>query len=61
MNFDKQRALRHYLFRSLVAELDMRTKGPMVLTWTEARRMWKGATVASETRKPQRNMCGRRR
>jgi hypothetical protein len=43
----KQRDLRRYLFRGLVADADAKTPGLFVLTWREARLMWKGATVAA--------------
>ena len=43
MPFNK--STRSYFFRSLVAEHD-RVR-PMVLTWREARLMFKGATVAA--------------
>jgi hypothetical protein len=49
----KQRQLRRYLFRGLVAQADDKARragaGPLVLSWREARLMWKGATVAAET------------
>ena len=42
---------RSYYFRSLVAEHDVKIckagKGPMILTWAEARLMFKGATAAA--------------
>jgi hypothetical protein len=47
----KQRDLRRYLFRSLVAQQDVDRcgagDGPFVLTWDDARVMWRGATAAA--------------
>jgi hypothetical protein len=43
----KQRDLRRYLFRGLVADADAKSPDLFVLTWREARLMWKGATVAA--------------
>ena len=45
------KSTRSYFFRGLVAEHDAAVckagKGPMILTWREARLMFKGATVAA--------------
>jgi hypothetical protein len=47
----KQRDLRRYLFRGLIAQQDVDCcragDGPFVLTWTDARLLWRGATVAA--------------
>lgn len=44
----RQRNFRHFFFREAIASLDARIckagKGPMVLTWSEARRFWRIAT-----------------
>ena len=49
MPFNK--STRSYFFRQLVAKLDAEVcrggNGPMILTWREARLMFKGATVAA--------------
>jgi hypothetical protein len=47
------KSTRSYLFRALVAEADRKSKGPLVLTWTEARLMFKGATCAAIYRAQQ--------
>ena len=54
MPFNK--STRSYMFRALVAAHDDKTRGPgkpMVLTWTEARLMFKGATCAAIYRAQQ--------
>jgi hypothetical protein len=44
----RQRDLRTFFFREMIAAHDMRVckagKGPMVLTWREAREFWRKAT-----------------
>ena len=44
----RQRNIRRYFFREMVASHDARIckagKGPMVLTWREARNFWRIAT-----------------
>jgi hypothetical protein len=44
----RQRHIRHFFFREMIASHDMRVckagKGPMVLTWSAARRFWRIAT-----------------
>ena len=52
MPFNK--STRSYMFRALVAAHDDKTRGPGKLTWTEARLMFKGATVAAIFKAEQR-------
>jgi len=44
----RQRKFRRYFFREAIAAHDMRLckagKGPMILTWQEARKLWRIAT-----------------
>jgi hypothetical protein len=44
----RQRNIRQFLFREMIAAHDMRVckagHGPMVLTWREAREFWRKAT-----------------
>jgi hypothetical protein len=45
---NRQRNIRRFFFREMVASHDERIckagKGPMVLTWAEAREFWRKAT-----------------
>ena len=49
----RQRNIRQFFFRELIAELDMRIckagKGPMILSWAQARDFWRiaGAKAAA--------------
>lgn len=46
-----QKTIRHHRFRALCAHYDAvacaKGRGPWVLTWREARAIWRGATIAS--------------
>jgi hypothetical protein len=45
---NRQRSLRRFFFREMIASHDARVckagQGPMILTWREAREFWRKAT-----------------
>jgi hypothetical protein len=52
----RQRNIRRYFFREMIASHDERIckagKGPMVLTWNEARNFWRKATNGALAHNP---------
>jgi hypothetical protein len=49
----RQRNFRQWMFRTMIASHDERVcqsgKGPMVLTWSEARNFWRIATNGAKS------------
>jgi hypothetical protein len=52
----RQRNIRRFFFREAIASHDVRVcaagKGPMVLTWAEARNFWRIATNGARSHNP---------